>query len=79
MIHNSRFETSKFALMDFSLNRARPRPNMTLCGVTIKSAPMHKFLGVLLNNELHWKAHAAYAIAKGAKYSVLLRQLSATS
>jgi len=78
-IHNSRFETSKFALMDFSLNRARPRPNMTLCGVTIKSAPMHKFLGVLLDNELHWKAHAAYAIAKGAKYSVLLRRLSATS
>jgi len=52
---------------------------VTLRGVTIKSAPMHKFLGVLLNNELHWKAHAAYAIAKGAKYSVLLRQLSATS
>jgi len=76
--HNSRFETNKFALMDFSLNRAKPRPDMNLQGVTIKSAPSHKFLGVIIDNELRWTAQAAYATAKGAKYTILLRRLSAT-
>ena len=28
--HNSKFETSKFALMDFSLNRTKSRPDLTL-------------------------------------------------
>jgi len=28
--HNSRFEPSKFALMDFSLNRLKERPPMTI-------------------------------------------------
>ena len=35
--HNSRSKTNKFALMDFSLNRTKNRPDMTLQGVTIKS------------------------------------------
>ena len=77
--HNSRFETNKFALMDFSLNRTKPRPSLVLRGVTIKSSPTHKFLGVVLDNELRWKAQAANATAKGAGYTMLLRRLSATS
>jgi len=28
--HNSQFETNKFTLMDFSLNRAKPHPDMNL-------------------------------------------------
>ena len=71
--HNSRFETNKFVLMDFSLNRAKPRPDMNLRGVTIKSAPSHKFLGVIIDNELCWTAQAAYTTAKGAKYTILLQ------
>ena len=73
--HNSHFETNKFALMDFSLNRSKTRPDMTLRGVTIKSSATHKFLGLILDNELRWKAHAAHATAKGASYTILLRRL----
>ena len=77
--HNSRFETNKFALMDFTLNRTRHRPSMTLRGVVIESTATHKFLGVMLDNELRWKAHAAYAVAKGAAYMMLLKRLSSVS
>jgi len=70
--HNSHFETSKFKLIDFSLNRSRHHPDMILRGVTIKSSATHKFLGVILDNELCWKAHAAYTTAKGASYTILL-------
>ena len=77
--HNSKFETNKFVLMDFSLNRTKSRPDLILRGVTIKSAATHKFLGLMLDNELRWKAHTAYATAKGAKYTILLRRLSSTT
>ena len=33
----------------------------------------------MLDNELCWKAHAAYAIAKGAKYTILLQRLSSAT
>ncbi|OJA16373.1 hypothetical protein AZE42_13983, partial [Rhizopogon vesiculosus] len=34
--HNSHFETSKFALIDFSMNRNRARPPMNIQGAIIK-------------------------------------------
>ena len=77
--HNSRFETNKFALMDFTLNRTRHCPSMTLHGVVIKSTATHKFLGVMLDNELWWKAHTTYAVAKGAAYTMLLKCLLSVS
>jgi len=64
--HNSRFEPSKFVLMDFSLNRLKERPPMTIRGAIINPSCTHKFLGVILNEELRWKEHTAYAITKGA-------------
>lgn len=77
--HNSRFETSKFALMDFTLSRTKNRPPLTLRDSTITPTANHKFLGVILDQELRWKTHAAQAIAKGMKQALLLRRLSATS
>ena len=40
--HNSRFETNKFALMDFSMNRHKARPNMIIQGATIRLTPTCK-------------------------------------
>jgi len=76
---NSRFETNKFALMDFSLNRSKNRPDMVLRRVTIKSTGTHKFLSLMLDNELRWKAQETYATAKGANYTLLLQRLSSTT
>ena len=77
--HNSRFEASKFALMDFTMSKTKQRPQMIIRGATIKPAPSHKFLGVIVDQELRWKEHTAYAIAKGASYAMLLRRLSSSS
>ena len=74
--HNSRFETSKFGLVDFTLSKTKPRPPMKIRGNVITPAPAHKFLGVIVDQELRWKEHAAYALAKGASYAALLRRLS---
>ena len=77
--HNSRFEASKFALMDFTMSKTKQRPQMSIRGATIKPVPSHKFLGVILDQELRWKEHAAYAIAKGASHAMLLCRLSSSS
>ena len=74
--HNSHFEPSKFALMDFSLNRSKERPPMTIRGAIVTPSPTHKFLGVILNQELRWREHTAYAIAKGACYTMLICHIS---
>ena len=70
--HNSHFKTSKFSLLDFMMSKSKPRPQMSFGGVTIKPAPSHKFLGIIVDQELHWKEHTVYAIAKGASYAMLL-------
>jgi hypothetical protein len=77
--HNSNFETSKFALIDFSMNRTKTRPPMIIRGNTIHPSATHKFLGVILDQELRWKDHIAYAIAKGTAYTLQLHRLSSTA
>ncbi|KAI6011380.1 hypothetical protein BKA83DRAFT_4467068 [Pisolithus microcarpus] len=77
--HNSQFEMNKFVLMDFTLNRSKQRIPITIRGTQIAPSPTHQFLGVQLDQELRWKAHTAYAIAKGMKHAIMLRWLSATT
>lgn len=77
--HNSRFETNKFALMDFSMNRLKPRPNMHIQGAVIRPVQTHRFLGVILDQELRWKAQVDNAIARGLSYVMQLRRLSASA
>jgi hypothetical protein len=77
--HNSKFETSKFALMDFSMNPIKERPLLITRRTTINPTVMHKFLGVILDQALRWQPHIAYAIAKGTAYVLQLRRLSTTS
>jgi len=77
--HNSHFEPSKFALMDFSLNRSKARPPLQTRNVTINPSLSHKFLGVILDQELQWREQANYALAKGTKYTLLMRHVSGNS
>jgi hypothetical protein len=46
---------------------------------TIKSTASHKFLGVIINQELNWKEHEAYAIGKGSKWVSQIARLSRTA
>ena len=62
--HNSRFEATKSTLLDFTWSKSKPRAPMTLQGVTLALQVTHKFLGVLLDQELQWNHQSSAAIAK---------------
>ena len=53
--HNSKFEMSKSILIDFSRPKGVGHLDMSLQGSFIKLSTSHKFLGVQLDQELHWK------------------------
>jgi hypothetical protein len=74
--HNSKFETTKFAIMNFSLNKTKECPPLIVQGKEIKATPFHRFLGVLVDEDLRWHKHATYAIGKGTAYVLQLRRLS---
>lgn len=75
-LHNSCFETWKFTLIDFSMNRNKHCPNLILRGINIHPSTTHKFLGVILDQELHWKPQADHALAKGTAYILQFKRLS---
>ena len=52
--HNSRFEASKSVLVDFSRSKGIECPPMRLGGTRISPQPAHKFLGIMLDQELRW-------------------------
>ena len=66
--HNSRFEMSKSVLVDFSRSKHMEQPNMTLQGTVILLKASHKFLGIMLDQDLRWHQQANYAIGKASKW-----------
>ena len=52
------------------------RPTIDLPGQTILPSTSHKFLGVLLDQELRFKEQAAYALDKGTKWTEQYRRLA---
>ena len=78
--HNSRFELSKLALIDFAhRNSKKPRPNLTLPNVTLEPSHNTKYLGVYIDQHLAWNIHVAYTLKKGAKWSSQIRRVVAPS
>ncbi|VDC00142.1 unnamed protein product [Peniophora sp. CBMAI 1063] len=73
--HFSRFETSKFKLMDFSRLPMR-RPELQLGDVTIQPIHTHRFLGVIWDDQLKWTDQTNSAVAKGRKYVLAIRRLA---
>ena len=49
---------------------------MTISGTTIWMEKSHKFLGVVLDQELQFKEHAAYAHGKGAVAAAQVKRLA---
>ena len=62
--------------MDFSMNKAKNWPLMMIRGFSIKPTETHHFLGVLLDEELHWHKHITYAVRKGTAYILQLCHIS---
>lgn len=85
--HNSRFEISKMALMDFTRDRIPdpagrtktipiPQKSMTLQGKEITPVATCKFLGVVLDDQLRFKNHHDLALSKATTWTQQLRCLT---
>jgi hypothetical protein len=88
--HNSKFELDKTGLVVFTNRRVPdptrphktipiPRPSVIINGQEIKPSPTIKFLGLILDQELKFKAHADYAAAKGKFWITQTRRISKTA
>ena len=77
--HNSHFEPDKLQLVDFTRKREPPmqpgqrtvpllRPPLKLGTQTIKPVQSYKYLGVILDQELRFKEHTNYTLAKGTTW-----------
>ena len=82
--HNSKFELSKLALMDFA---PKHTPNLpitithprTRAPTEIESVKTYKFLGILLDPKLKWTAQADRAARSADAWINLIRRLARTS
>ena len=77
--HNSKFETSKSMLMDLSRSKSAIHPPLSIRGMTIATVSTHKFLGVMLDQELRWGPQANYMVAKATKWTLTYRRLARPS
>jgi ribonuclease HI len=82
--HNSPFELSKLAVMNFSLKKHQGNDLALTCQRTgkstlVKSTQSYKFLGVLLEPNLRWKKHTELAISNCARWVNLIRRIAKVS
>ena len=73
--HNSMFEYSKLALINFAhRSKSEPRPPLILPTITITPSESVKYLGVILDKGLNWKEQAAYVTGKGSTWAAQIRR-----
>lgn len=74
-IHNSCFEYSKLALIDFAHRSKRIlRPALILPNITITPTDSAKYLGIILDKELNWREQEVYVTGKGTTWSAQIRR-----
>ena len=74
--HNSIFEISKLALMDFAhMNKKVDRPPLKIGDTTVEPSTSAKYLGIILNQHLNWKEQQANAVKKGTIWALQIRRL----
>ncbi|KAH7903726.1 hypothetical protein BJ138DRAFT_982075, partial [Hygrophoropsis aurantiaca] len=56
-----------------------PRPPIVINQQTIQPMTAHKFLGIILDQELRFKEQATHAIEKGTKYVLASRRMTKPS
>jgi len=78
-IHNSPLEYSKLALIDFAHRcSSKERPLLCLPQIEIPPSESTKYLGVIFDQHLDWKAQHTHAIGKGIKWISQLKRLTVT-
>ena len=78
--YNFPLEHSKLALIDFAHHSNKiPRPNLDLPSVTLPSSESTKYLGMIIDQHLNWKAQHAHAIEKGSKWAAQVCRIARPS
>ena len=76
-VHNSPLEYSKLALIDFAHARStKVRSPLVLPQREVPTTESTKYLGVIFDQNLNWKAQHARAIGKGANWTSQIRRLT---
>jgi len=85
-MHQCKFAINTFRVMGLTRRESDPsrslktrpilRRPLFLQGVKVLAIAMHKFLGVILDQEIHWKEHCQYVLQKGVKWVTLYRRLT---
>jgi len=79
-MHNSQLEYSKLALIDFAHRTStQERCAITLPWGELQPVESTKYLGVVLNQQLNWKAQHAYTIEKGMKWVTQIQRIARPS
>ena len=75
--HNSPLEYSKLALIDFThRNSTKKRIPLQLPYRQLEPSPSTKYLGIILDQNLNWKAQRAHAVEKGTKWASQIRRIA---
>jgi hypothetical protein len=75
--HNSPLEYTKLVLIDFThRSSSKARTVLHLLQRQIKPSTSTKYLGVIADQSLRWKAQQAYAVGKGTKWAAQIRRLA---
>ena len=78
--HNSKFEYSKLALINFAhTNSKKTRSSLVLPNTVVEPTTNVKYLGVYMDQHLQWNTHVAHAIKKGANWGSQIRRAVAPS
>ena len=74
--HNSKFELSKLALMDFAHQcKKLCRPPLQIADTLVTASKSVKYLGVYLDQHLNWKEQEAHATKKGLTWAAQVRRM----
>ncbi|CAG8677706.1 1347_t:CDS:2, partial [Acaulospora colombiana] len=85
--HNSPFELSKVAVIDFTRSDSKERDSsdllLTYCGrdqtrmsATVKVVKSYKLLGILIDSKLTWAKHHDLVQARAIKWTALFKRLN---
>jgi hypothetical protein len=88
--HNTKFELDKTALICLSRKHTTStvdpqktipvhQPSITISEHTIQLLTSHKFLGIIIDQELRFKEQVASTLAKGTKYTLACSQMIRTT
>ena len=78
--HNSPLEHSKLALIDFAhRNNNKDRPDLTLPSIMLPPSHSTKYLGIIIDQHLNWKAQHTHALEKGSKWASQIRRVTRPS